>query len=115
MIRPAAIDQLVTLGSQVGVDVFERGTDTNPAEIAQLGIAHASESGNDVVIVDTAGRLNIDADMMSELAAIKSAVQPEETLLVVDAMTGQEAANLCQVVIPIHSLMHASEHFTALD
>lgn len=100
MIRPAAVDQLVKIGEQVGVDVFERGTDANPAEIAQLGIAHAFEAQKDVVIVDTAGRLTIDGEMMSELAAIKDAVKPDETLLVVDAMTGQEAANLCQVMGP---------------
>ncbi len=92
--RPAAIDQLVTLGKQIDVPVFELGTDTNPVEIARQGVAHAKTLGVDTVIIDTAGRLQIDTEMMAELAAIKAAVQPHETLLVVDAMTGQEAANL---------------------
>ncbi|WP_448515521.1 signal recognition particle protein [Parathermosynechococcus lividus] len=92
--RPAAIDQLVTLGKQIDVPVFELGTEANPVEIAQRGVAHAKALGVDTVIIDTAGRLQIDTEMMAELAAIKDAVQPHETLLVVDAMTGQEAANL---------------------
>jgi signal recognition particle subunit SRP54 len=92
--RPAAIDQLITLGSQIDVPVFEMGTDANPVEIARQGIAKAQELGVDTVIVDTAGRLQIDADMMDELAQIKTAIKPDDTLLVVDAMTGQEAANL---------------------
>jgi signal recognition particle subunit SRP54 len=92
--RPAAIDQLVTLGQQIDVPVFELGTDTNPVEIARQGVARAREMGVNTVIIDTAGRLQIDQDMMGELARIKETVQPHETLLVVDAMTGQEAANL---------------------
>ena len=92
--RPAAIDQLITLGQQIDVPVFELGTDTNPVEIARQGVARARETGVDTVIIDTAGRLQIDQDMMAELAQIKKTVQPQETLLVVDAMTGQEAANL---------------------
>ncbi|MDR5639331.1 signal recognition particle protein [Thermosynechococcus sp. PP42] len=92
--RPAAIDQLVTLGKQIDVPVFEMGTEVSPVEIARQGVAKAKELGVDTVIIDTAGRLQIDAEMMAELAAIKDAVQPHETLLVVDAMTGQEAANL---------------------
>jgi len=92
--RPAAIDQLVTLGKQIDVPVFELGTEANPVEIARQGVARAKELGVDTVIIDTAGRLQIDTEMMAELAAIKAAVQPHETLLVVDAMTGQEAANL---------------------
>ena len=92
--RPAAIDQLITLGQQIDVPVFELGTDTNPVEIARQGVARARETGVDTVIIDTAGRLQIDQDMMAELAQIKETVQPQETLLVVDAMTGQEAANL---------------------
>ncbi len=92
--RPAAIDQLVTLGNQIEVPVFEMGTDADPVEIASQGIAKAQELGVDTVIVDTAGRLQIDADMMGELARIKKAIKPDDTLLVVDAMTGQEAANL---------------------
>jgi len=92
--RPAAIDQLITLGNQIDVPVFEMGTDADPVEIASQGIAKAKELGVDTVIVDTAGRLQIDADMMGELARIKKAIKPDDTLLVVDAMTGQEAANL---------------------
>lgn len=94
--RPAAIDQLLTLGKQINVPVFELGTAVNPVEIARQGIAKGRELGVDTVIVDTAGRLQIDADMMAELGEIKKAVTPDEVLLVVDAMTGQEAANLTQ-------------------
>ncbi|WP_317134506.1 signal recognition particle protein [Leptolyngbya sp. 7M] len=92
--RPAAIDQLVTLGKQIGVPVFELGKDANPVEIARQGVEKAKADGIDTVIIDTAGRLQIDESMMAELAQIKEAVQPHEVLLVVDAMTGQEAANL---------------------
>ncbi|MEK0182931.1 MAG: signal recognition particle protein [Microcoleus anatoxicus] len=92
--RPAAIDQLLTLGKQIDVPVFELGTDTDPVEIARQGIEHGKQLGVDTIIVDTAGRLQIDQDMMAELGRIKQTVQPHETLLVVDAMTGQEAANL---------------------
>jgi signal recognition particle subunit SRP54 len=92
--RPAAIDQLKSLGKQVDVPVFELGIDANPVEIARQGVAKAKADGIDTVIIDTAGRLQIDQDMMAELAQIKATVQPHEVLLVVDAMTGQEAANL---------------------
>ena len=92
--RPAAIDQLLTLGEQIDVPVFEMGTDADPVEIARQGVAKARELGVDTVIVDTAGRLQVDEDMMGELSRIKDTIQPDDTLLVVDAMTGQEAANL---------------------
>ena len=92
--RPAAIDQLKTLGQQIDIPVFELGTDADPVEIARQGIAKAKELEVDTVIIDTAGRLQIDEDMMGELARIKETVQPDDTLLVVDAMTGQEAATL---------------------
>ncbi len=92
--RPAAIDQLVTLGKQIDVPVFELGTEVNPVEIARQGVAQARADQVNTVIIDTAGRLQIDPEMMAELARIKATVQPHETLLVVDAMTGQEAANL---------------------
>ncbi|AFY52953.1 signal recognition particle subunit FFH/SRP54 (srp54) [Rivularia sp. PCC 7116] len=92
--RPAAIDQLITLGKQIDVPVFELGSDANPVEIARQGVERAKAEGIDTVIIDTAGRLQIDEDMMAELASVKETVQPHETLLVVDAMTGQEAANL---------------------
>ena len=92
--RPAAIDQLITLGKQIKVPVFELGKDVNPVEIARQALEKAKEMEVDTVIIDTAGRLQIDQEMMAELAQIKETVQPHETLLVVDAMTGQEAANL---------------------
>ena len=92
--RPAAIDQLKTLGKQIGVPVFDLGTDANPVEIARQGVAKAKADGIDTVIIDTAGRLQIDEAMMDELKRVKDTVQPHDTLLVVDAMTGQEAATL---------------------
>ncbi|PSF38393.1 signal recognition particle protein [Aphanothece hegewaldii CCALA 016] len=92
--RPAAINQLITLGQQINIPVFELGTEANPVEIAQKGVEKAKELNIDTVIIDTAGRLQIDESMMAELAQIKQKVKPDDTLLVVDAMTGQEAANL---------------------
>ncbi|WP_392531275.1 signal recognition particle protein [Nostoc sp. C117] len=92
--RPAAIDQLLTLGKQIDVPVFELGSDADPVEIARQGVERGRAEGVNTVIIDTAGRLQIDEEMMAELARIKETVQPHETLLVVDAMTGQEAANL---------------------
>jgi signal recognition particle subunit SRP54 len=91
--RPAAIDQLKTLGRQIDIPVFDLG-ETDPVEIARQGVATALEGDHDYVILDTAGRLQIDLDMMAELERIKAEVHPHETLLVVDAMIGQEAANL---------------------
>jgi signal recognition particle subunit SRP54 len=92
--RPAAIEQLITLGQQINVPVFEMGSDADPVEIARQGVEQAKEMGVDTVLIDTAGRLQIDPEMMAELARIKATVKPHDTLLVVDAMTGQEAANL---------------------
>ncbi|KAH6807464.1 chloroplast signal recognition particle 54 kDa subunit [Perilla frutescens var. frutescens] len=95
--RPAAIDQLVILGEQVGVPVYAAGTDIKPAEIARQGLAEARKKNVDVVIMDTAGRLQarlIDKAMMDELKEVKKVLNPTEVLLVVDAMTGQEAAAL---------------------
>ena len=92
--RPAAIAQLITLGKQINIPVFELGTEVNPVDIARQGIAKAKEIGVNTVIIDTAGRLQIDSNMMTELSQIKQAVNPDDTLLVVDAMIGQEAANL---------------------
>lgn len=92
--RPAAIDQLVILGKQVEVPVYEAGTKVTPMEIAKQGLEEAKKKGMDVVIVDTAGRLQVDKSMMDELKQVKQAVNPTEVLLVVDAMTGQEAAAL---------------------
>jgi len=85
---------LITLGKQINVPVFEMGADADPVEIARQGLAKAKELGVNTVIVDTAGRLQIDRDMMDELKRVKDAIAPDEVLLVVDATTGQEAATL---------------------
>ncbi|MFQ5445728.1 MAG: signal recognition particle protein [Saprospiraceae bacterium] len=91
--RPAAIDQLSVLGEQIKVPVYKEEDNKNPVEIALKSIGHAQEHGFDVVIVDTAGRLAIDEEMMTEITNIKEAIQPNETLFVVDSMTGQDAVN----------------------
>ncbi len=91
--RPAAINQLQVLGEQIGVPVFTEEGNTNPVDLALKGIARAKADGQDVVIVDTAGRLAVDEEMMREIEAIKKAVNPSETLFVVDSMTGQDAVN----------------------
>ncbi len=90
--RPAAIKQLETVGAQLDIPVFQMGT-TNPVDIARAAIEHAKKHGNDLVFLDTAGRLHIDAQLMDELKNIKAAVEPAEILLVVDAMTGQDAVS----------------------
>ena len=90
--RPAAIKQLETVGAQLDIPVFQMGT-TNPVDIAKAAIEHAKKHGNDLVFLDTAGRLHIDAQLMDELKNIKAAVEPAEILLVVDAMTGQDAVS----------------------
>ena len=91
--RPAAIDQLKILGEQVGVEVYTEEGNKNPVQIAENGIRYARANHINTVIVDTAGRLAIDEQMMQEIAAIKKAISPSETLFVVDAMTGQDAVN----------------------
>lgn len=91
--RPAAIEQLKVLGSQIDVPVYSEPDSKNPVEIAKNAIAHAKANGNDLVIVDTAGRLAVDEEMMNEIEAVKKAINPTETLFVVDAMTGQDAVN----------------------
>ena len=91
--RPAAIDQLHVVGEQAGVDVFSDRENKDAVSIAKKGIAQAKANGNDVVIIDTAGRLHIDENMMAEIAGIKKAINPHESLFVVDAMTGQDAVN----------------------
>ena len=91
--RPAAIDQLHIVGEQIGVEVYSDRESKDPVAIAKAGIAHAKSNGHNVVIVDTAGRLAIDEEMMAEIANIHKAVKPQETLFVVDAMTGQDAVN----------------------
>ncbi len=90
--RPAAIKQLETVGGQLNIPVFQMGTE-DPVNIARAAVAHAKKHGNDLVILDTAGRLHIDEALMDELRAIKAEVSPDEILLVVDAMTGQDAVN----------------------
>ena len=91
--RPAAIDQLKVLGQQINVEVFSIPDEKNPIKIAEKGIEYAKEKHYNVVIIDTAGRLSIDEEMMNEISLIKNKVQPNEILLVVDAMTGQDAVN----------------------
>ena len=91
--RPAAIEQLRVLGEQINAKVYTEETETNPVRKAQNAVAEARKYGYDVVIIDTAGRLAVDEQMMQEIAAIKQAIQPTETLFVVDAMTGQDAVN----------------------
>ena len=91
--RPAAIDQLKVLGQQIGVEVYTEEGNQNPVQIATNGLKYAKQKGFDLVIVDTAGRLAVDEQMMDEIAAIKKAVTPHETLFVVDSMTGQDAVN----------------------
>ena len=91
--RPAAIDQLHVVGGQIGVEVFSDRDSKSPVEIAQKAIAHAKQKGFNVVIIDTAGRLAVDEQMMAEIEQVKKAINPSETLFVVDAMTGQDAVN----------------------
>jgi signal recognition particle subunit SRP54 len=91
--RPAAIEQLHTLGEQLGIEVFSKPEEKNPVKIAQEAIQHARNKAFNVVIVDTAGRLAVDTEMMDEIEAIKNAISPSETLFVVDSMTGQDAVN----------------------
>lgn len=92
--RPAAIDQLKTLGQQINVPVFDMGTDHSAVEIVTKGLEQARENRNDYVLIDTAGRLQIDEKLMGELRDVKALAQPNEILLVIDSMIGQEAANV---------------------
>ena len=91
--RPAAIDQLHVLGEQIGVEVYSNKEEKNPVKIAEAAILHARSKGFNVVIVDTAGRLAVDEQMMNEIEQVKNAIKPTETLFVVDSMTGQDAVN----------------------
>ena len=93
--RPAAIHQLEVVGGQLGIPVFQMGQE-NPVKIAKAAIRHAQQHGNDIVFLDTAGRLHVDENLMNELKSIKAEVEPSEILLVVDAMTGQDAVNAAQ-------------------
>ena len=94
--RPAAIKQLEVVGKQIEIPVFQMGDKVSAVDIAKAGIAHAKDNGNNVVIIDTAGRLHIDEELMTELKDIKENVNPSEILLVVDSMTGQDAVNVAE-------------------
>ncbi len=91
--RPAAINQLKVLGEQIGVEVYHEEENKNPVNIADKAVRHAKDMGYDVVIVDTAGRLAVDEEMMNEISSIHKKIKPQETLFVVDSMTGQDAVN----------------------
>ncbi|MGI8632424.1 MAG: signal recognition particle receptor subunit alpha, partial [Solirubrobacterales bacterium] len=94
--RPAAVDQLVKVGAQAKATVYEKGTDANPVDIATWAVGEAREAGLDVLIIDTAGRLHVDEELMAELAQIRKRTEPDTVLLVVDAMTGQDAVNVAE-------------------
>jgi len=91
--RPAAVDQLIVLGEKIGIPVYHEKENKNPVQIALNGIAHAKSLGLDLVIIDTAGRLAVDEEMMAEIASVKAKTNPDEILFVVDSMTGQDAVN----------------------
>jgi len=91
--RPAAINQLQVLGEQIGVEVYTEEDNKDPVKIAKRAVSYAKDKGHNIVIVDTAGRLAVDEAMMKEISAIKKTVSPQETLFVVDSMTGQDAVN----------------------
>lgn len=111
--RPAAIDQLKVLGEQIGVSVYSDLEEKNPINIAKAAIAEAKQKNNDVVIIDTAGRLAVDEVLMQEISDIHSAVIPDETLFVVDSMTGQDAVNTAKVFH--HTLNFDGVILTKLD
>jgi signal recognition particle subunit SRP54 len=94
--RPAAVEQLVKVGAQAGAAVYEQGTERDPVEIAAWALERAGQEGKDVLIVDTSGRLHVDEELMAELVRIRDAVKPHDVLLVVDAMTGQDAVNVAE-------------------
>ncbi len=94
--RPAAVEQLVKVGAQAGAAVYEQGTEKDPVEIASWALERARQEGKDVLIVDTSGRLHVDEQLMAELVRIRDAVKPDDVLLVVDAMTGQDAVNVAE-------------------
>ena len=97
MYRPAAVDQLEVLGTTVGVSVYANRASNDPVGIALEGIAHGKQNGNNVIIIDTAGRLAIDESLMNEISEVKAKTNPNEILFVVDAMTGQDAVNTAKV------------------
>jgi signal recognition particle subunit SRP54 len=94
--RPAAVEQLVTVGERAGAHVYQQGTDRDPVDIAEWALSRAREEERDVLIIDTAGRLHIDEDLMAELARIRKRTRPHDVLLVVDAMTGQDAVGVAE-------------------
>jgi signal recognition particle subunit SRP54 len=94
--RPAAVEQLVKVAKQAGAEAYEQGTDRDPVEIASWALERAREDGKDVLIVDTSGRLHVDKELMDELVRIRAAVKPHSVLLVIDAMTGQDAVNVAE-------------------
>src|SRR3954469_23848399 len=94
--RPAAVEQLIKVGTQAGATVYEQGTERNPVDIAEWALERAREEKRDVLIIDTSGRLHIDEALMDELAKIRKRTKPHNVLLVVDAMTGQDAVNVAQ-------------------
>ena len=94
--RPAAVEQLVTMGGRAGAHVYEKGTDADPVDIATWALDRAREERRDVLIIDTAGRLHIDQDLMKELSRIRDKTKPDDVLLVVDAMTGQDAVGVAE-------------------
>jgi signal recognition particle subunit SRP54 len=94
--RPAAVDQLVKVGAQAGAHVYEQGTGRDPVDIAEWALGQAKQDGRDALIVDTSGRLHVDEELMAELAEVRKRVKPHDVLLVVDAMTGQDAVNVAE-------------------
>jgi signal recognition particle subunit SRP54 len=94
--RPAAVEQLVTMGKRSGATVYEQGTERSPVDIAEWALGQAKSAGLDVLIVDTAGRLHVDAELMDELVAVRNGTKPHDVLLVLDAMTGQDAVNVAE-------------------
>ena len=94
--RPAAVEQLITMGERAGADVYSQGTDADPVDIASWALDQAKTAGKDVLIVDTAGRLHVDTELMDELVKIRKVTKPTQILLVVDAMTGQDAVNVAE-------------------
>ena len=108
--RPAAVDQLVKVGAQAGATVYEQGTGRDPVDIAEWALGQAKPDGRDVLIVDTAGRLHVDEELMEELAEVKKRTKPHDVLLVVDAMTGQDAVNVAEQFAETDRLRRRDPH-----
>src|SRR3954453_20326505 len=94
--RPAAVEQLIKVGAGAGATVYEQGTSRDPVDVAEWALGQPKADGRDVLIVDTAGRLHVDEELMKELAQVRKSTKPENVLLVVDAMTGQDAVNVAE-------------------